>query len=130
VLKRTNALFDAIWGEIRRGQAEKLQGRRTTPATSDEELSAFLQETLATSKKISRGTEKLLRRALATCADVETGGLFPGCSPRNTLALAACTIQTTRCRACELLLEANPRLLIDCDAFDDGQPNASCAPGS
>ena len=129
VLKGSNGLFEAIWGEIRHAQNEKLAGRRVAPATSDAELSAFLEAELGASRRILRSQQKLLRRAAKSCRDIDLGELFPGCSPSNFLTFAACSIHTTRCRACELLAETNPRLVVDCDAFDDGGRNASCMPG-
>jgi cysteine-rich repeat protein len=129
VLKRTNGLFDTIWSEIRQAQSMKLEGRRTTPATSDAELSAFLEAELGSSRRIVQSQEKLLHKAAQRCEGVDLEALFPGCSPSNFLVFAACSIQTTRCRACELLAETNPRLVVDCDFFDDRATNASCAGG-
>jgi cysteine-rich repeat protein len=126
VLKRTNGLFDAIWSDIRHAQATKLEGRRTAPATTDADLSAYLQEELAASRRIVKSQERLLRGAATRCQGVELEEIFPGCSPKSFLLFAACTIRTTRCRACELLMETNRRLVVDCDAFDDGGANASC----
>jgi hypothetical protein len=128
VLKRTNSLFDAIWGEIRHAQSMKLEGRGVTPATSDADLSAFLVEQLKASRRIAQSQEKLLRRAALRCDGVDLTELFPGCSPSHLLDFAACSVHMTRCRACELLVEANSRLVVDCDAFDDGVTNASCGP--
>jgi glucose/arabinose dehydrogenase len=62
----------------------------------------------------------------SACAGVALDTRFPGCGAADAAGLAACAERAGRCRAC-LALDAADGLGTDCDAFDDGQSNASCS---
>ena len=56
---------------------------------------------------------------------VDLAAAFPGCVPADAGALASCVDASVRCHVCTALVQGDG-LGVNCDAFDDGQVNASC----
>lgn len=127
-LQQANKLFDAIWQEIRAAKTDALKGRGTDAVVSNEQLGEYIQEMLSTSPSVKRATDRLDARIRGACGQVENLATIPGCDVASAGAVAACVSRAARCRACQLLLEADPRLTIDCDAFDNGVLDLSCGP--
>ena len=127
LLRQANRLLGSIWAEIPAAKAGALAGLRAEPAVNDGELSELVTETLTGSTRIDGAAAKLHKRVGNACADADAGMAAPGCQAASAASLGACAERSARCRACSLLLEADPRLLVDCDVFDDGAADASCA---
>ncbi len=127
LLKRSAGLFDTIWRELRDAKADKLAGRGSAPAVSDEELTAHVAQAVAGSRTITKATNALRERAVEACGSVPgLVALFAGCQAADADALGECADRAARCRACLLFVEADPGVALDCDVFDDRIVDDSC----
>jgi cysteine-rich repeat protein len=88
-----------------------------------------------TEKACDPTTGKIRSTIDKKCGGVDFPGTFPelltipGCGTNDHEAVAACVDQIVECQVC-LALNQVDGLSRDCDLFDDGTPNASCAFGS
>lgn len=73
--------------------------------------------------KACAGARGGIPKALAACSGPAPAVLFPGCPGSDP---AACLDQRVECRVCRALVAAHA-LRRDCDRFDDGLANGSCA---
>lgn len=135
VLKRANLVVDALWKAALKGKKVALKGGRSgsppavgaAPALRVAVL-AYLEA--AGARGIDKASSKLVGGTGARCGDVGTpiGGLFPGCEGAgDPAAVGDCAAEAARCQFCQSL-EAFDELGLDCDVFDDGEADASCAP--
>jgi len=77
-------------------------------------------------KRVAKLGEKIDKRCDGALAEAP----FPGqCAGLSGAALASCGAEVARCRVC-LSVEATHGLDADCDAFDDGDADASCPGGA
>jgi hypothetical protein len=76
--------------------------------------------------KISRRFEKLEKLVTFKCAGVDLATAFPGAC-NDAEDFASCVDERVDGRVC-LLLNAVDNLNLDCDLFDDGEPNGSTLP--
>jgi CSLREA domain-containing protein len=77
--------------------------------------------------KVAVATAKLASTIAKTCAGVDIATRFPNrCSTASATTLGQCVDVRVECRVCRMLSHAG-RLQVDCDAFDDGVANGSCA---
>jgi polyhydroxybutyrate depolymerase len=128
VLKQADKLFDVIWDEIRAAKTVALEGRGTDAVVSDGQLSAYIEQALATSRSVAKTTDNLYKRVQGACEPVDNLAAIPGCAVGSASAVADCANRAARCRACQLLLEADAGLSVDCEGFDDGAADLSCQP--
>lgn len=80
---------------------------------------------------IAKAVDGLLKRITNDC-DQEgvTNGSFPGnCDGLNGAALASCLDAQVECRVCQMINDIDAAFA-NCDLFDDGSANASCASGA
>lgn len=121
----TGALFDTI---ARRERAPQPAGRQVLAVTNDETLAQDLAAKLAADATgtLAKAGDKLDAGIRGRCGAVsDLAAAFPGCAPSDAGALAGCAETAARCRFCRML-NAFDALALDCDAFDDGLPDASC----
>jgi hypothetical protein len=127
--KRTHALVDALWKSAVARKKAVLAGKKVLAVTSAESLALDLVTTLESD---ATGRIAKAESALAAAVVRRCGGLpaladaFPGCESSNPVELAGCAERSARCRFCRML-GAFDALVLDCDAFDDGAADASCA---
>ncbi|HYD47175.1 MAG TPA: hypothetical protein VEB21_02440 [Terriglobales bacterium] len=105
-------------------------------ATSASDLEACVDDTATPGSitaarlsggKIAKAVIKLGATVVKHCDVPMVAGAFPGaCDGQTGAALATCLAQQVDCRVCQTLNDIDG-LSIDCDAFDDGTANASCA---
>jgi cysteine-rich repeat protein len=69
---------------------------------------------------------KLTQKINKSCAAADRVAAFPGCSVIDVPALTSCLDRLVECQVCLALNEAD-NLARDCDFFDDGLENGSCA---
>lgn len=126
--ERTLAALFRLGGKAK---ARGLAGDRTLPPAPD--AGSLGQGILAdltgdASGKLTRAAEKLRKHAGKKCGAAALGTLFPGtcAAAADAEALAGCIDARARCRFCRGLATFD-ELPLDCDAFDDGSANASCA---
>lgn len=104
-------------------------------ATSDEDIEDCVDEDstagsiAADSKgKIAKKQQKLEDDVAANCTGVSDP--FPGaCDSLTGTALSDCIDRQVECRVCQIINEMDA-LFVNCDEFDDGLANASCASGA
>lgn len=125
-VKQANGLFGAIWDVIRDAKTDALEGRGTDAVVNDRQLSSYIEQMVANSGSIAKAADKLRSRVVNACQHVDTMLVIPGCEAGDASAVGACADRAARCHACQLLLEADPRIEMDCDALDDGVVNSSC----
>ena len=78
--------------------------------------------------KIQKKIAKLGEDVTAKCTGVS--GAFPGtCDTLSGAALATCVDVQVECRVCQAINEMDG-ILVNCDLFDDGVANTSCASGA
>ncbi len=95
-------------------------GTITSPAT----LAACF-DTVAADTSVAKAITKLASTVTKKCAGVTLGTAFPGdCA--SAVDFPACVDERVECHAC-LMLDAMDALTRDCDVFDDGVANLSCA---
>ena len=108
-----------------------LKGAGQSVAVSTSDLAQALSDHWTTdpSGRIAKVEGRLHDRVVKFCSDpsLSLGSLFPGsCSAAATPSgMASCLTDAIRCEACRAL-EETAGLTLDCDAFDDGQSDASC----
>jgi cysteine-rich repeat protein len=128
VLAHAHGLFDAIWHELRDAKADKLAGRGSDPAVNDEQLTQHVQQAAAGSRAIAKAAGALREQTGASCGGLaDLMSVFGGCQVADAASVARCAERAARCRACLLLVEADPGVALDCDALDD-PAEASCPP--
>ena len=71
---------------------------------------------------------KTVKQAASKCTNkgVALDTAFPGCGTTDEGELTDCFDQSARCRVCNFAVEVDA-LLTDCDLYDDGEANFSCA---
>jgi cysteine-rich repeat protein/probable HAF family extracellular repeat protein len=126
VLEEANRVFDAVWKEIVAAKADALDGRSGEPAVNDIQLSDAIQSAiLRANSRVDKASASLRRRVSRACrAPIPLA--IPGCEAADAISLSGCVTRAARCRACQLLLEADPRLSVDCDSFDNALADVSC----
>ena len=78
--------------------------------------------------KIQKAFDKLAGDIGSKCASVS--GAFPAdCTSLSGNALATCLDRVVECRVCQTINDMDG-LFVNCDLFDDGVANATCASGS
>jgi hypothetical protein len=80
--------------------------------------------------RIARACGAGLRGAIEKSCSAQGVALapsFPGCAAGSPEALALCLDTATRCHHCRLF-DAADVLGVNCDVYDDGAVDASCAP--
>lgn len=137
--KCQNAVLGSVEKLAKAERAAFLKCKKVALATADgaEDVAACVVD-VATAKsiaaerqpggKIAKESLKLAGAITKKCdAPMVTGGAFPGaCTGLTGSTLHACLDARIACRVCESLGAADG-LVVDCDAFDDGVDNASCA---
>ena len=77
--------------------------------------------------KIAKAAANLDKQRAKHCATTDLAAAFPGrCAAETGAAFSACLDARAACRACRAL-DAMDALGADCDAYDDGVANGSCA---
>jgi hypothetical protein len=80
--------------------------------------------------KVQKSRDKLTADIAAKCDTPGVTGAFPAaCASLAGAALSACLDRVVECRVCQTINEMDG-LFVNCDAFDDGVANASCASGA
>jgi hypothetical protein len=75
---------------------------------------------------LARSQSRLSGVIRSRCASVTTAQPFPGsCAGLAGDDLGRCLSERVRCRSCRTVAGVT-HLAVDCDGFDDAQPNASC----
>lgn len=84
-----------------------------------------------TKGKIAKIVGKLTGTVTGACGGTgATAGAYPGaCAAAAGAALAACLDHQVECRVCQAINEMDG-LFVNCDLFDDGIANATCASSS
>jgi len=78
--------------------------------------------------KVQKRVAKLIADVASKCVGVSSP--FPGnCDTLSGPTLASCLDAQVECRVCQTINEAD-NLFVNCDLFDDGAANASCASGA
>jgi hypothetical protein len=121
--------------------AEFVKCKKTTlknGASSVTSLRACVEDA-GTPGSIAADSKGLIQKALGTLntdiakkcdAKGVTAGAFPGgCTGLTDGALGACLDVKVECRVCQIINDMDG-LLVNCDLFDDGNANGSCASGS
>jgi hypothetical protein len=127
--KRSQALLDALFKSTVARKKAVLAGKKVLAVTSAESLALDLVATLDAD---ATGRIAKAEAALEAGIGKRCGGLpaladsFPGCEPSIPLELAHCAERSARCRFCRML-GAFDALALDCDLFDDGSADSSCA---
>ncbi|MEO7437136.1 MAG: hypothetical protein ABI080_16800 [Candidatus Binatia bacterium] len=81
-----------------------------------------------TKGKLAKGVASLSSTIGKACTDVANA--FPGnCNARTQPALGVCLDTQVECRVCQAINEMDG-LAVNCDLFDDGVANGSCASGA
>ena len=107
LVKQTHAFFDTVWKE-----AGKLGKPAIADASTAVDFESSLNAGLAASSKLAKRSAALAKKAARRCA--------------SGTSLATFGERAARCGACQAVNRAGA-LELDCDAFDDGDSNASCA---
>jgi cysteine-rich repeat protein len=74
----------------------------------------------------TKGIQKVLDRS---CSGMSLPALFPTCGSGSSAVTASCLDRKVSCRAC-LAINAANNIQRDCELFDDGLANTSCACGN
>lgn len=126
VAKRVLAVHDTVWSEVAKAK-KKILGGKTGGAASASELADAVLLALQGSAKLGKREAQLLAGVGKRCSnrsDLER--LLPGpCVSEEPAGLAGCAVRRARCHAC-VGVRRSDLLPLDCDAFDDGEANASC----
>ena len=78
--------------------------------------------------KVQKGADKINATIGKSCTGVS--GAFPGtCNPQTGNALGDCLDTQVECRVCTMVNEMDG-IFVNCDLFDNGAPDASCASGT
>lgn len=127
VAKRTHAALDGLWKLTLKQKKAVLLGAKVLKAVDAEDLGSMLVGHLESDPKggVSKLSAALGSAAAKRCAGVDLAAAFPGCAAADVPALASCATRAARCRFCRELA-AYDALALDCDAFDDGEDDASC----
>lgn len=86
---------------------------------------------LSSNDKVAKACDKILLDITKKCSGkgVDLTVAFPHCNSNDDETVADCLEIPLECGVCQAL-NTVARLNTDCDRFDDGTPNASCAFGS
>ncbi len=104
------------------------QKKALATATSETDLRRCLLD-VDLSKKVIKAVAKLNKARAKACQAVDLAVAFGGdCAAKTGAAFDDCLKRSAECRACLLLTTING-LIINCDGFDDGFANSSCALG-
>ena len=77
--------------------------------------------------KIAKALASLEKQRARHCATIDPATAFPGrCATETGAAFSSCLERRAACRACRML-DAMDALAADCDLYDDGLANTSCA---
>jgi hypothetical protein len=84
-----------------------------------------------TKGKLQKGSDKITADIMKKCdTPGVTTGAFPGdCDGLAGATLGDCLDVLVECRVCQMINEMDG-LFVNCDLFDDGSANASCASGT
>jgi hypothetical protein len=137
--KCQNAVLGGVEKTAKTSRAAFLKCKKAALGTADgaEDVAACIADGATTTSiaaerqadgKVAKEVVKLGDAIAKKCdTPMVTGGAFPGaCTALTGDALRDCLDGRIACRVCESLGAADG-LAVDCDAFDDGVDNASCA---
>jgi hypothetical protein len=83
-----------------------------------------------TKGKVQKSRDKLVADIGAACDTPGVTGAFPAsCTSLSGAALGDCLDARVECRVCQIINEMDG-LFVNCDLFDDGSVNGSCASGA
>lgn len=121
--------------------AEFLKCKKTAlknGATSAASLESCVKDT-GTPGSIAADTKGRIQKAVASLDSTiakscdtpgVTAGAFPGqCNGKSGTMLGTCLDVHVECRVCQMINDMDG-LFVDCDLFDDGSANGSCASGT
>jgi uncharacterized repeat protein (TIGR03806 family) len=132
VADRGAELIENIWRVALGAKRVAISGVPGTPAvqTSEDLGASVLQKVTADTRGlVARQVTKLGTTLASTCAGQPLDQRFPGdCAARTATVtdFRNCVSERVRCHFCRAL-EGFDGLTADCDAFDDGAANDSCA---
>lgn len=131
VVRRAHTLLGTLWKVALDGKKAHLDGRLGEPVVSGVELGDRVLQYMSDNTGIGRVAAR--RRALEgilerSCRGLSLGQTFPGdCAAAGASAgFADCMVERARCQLCRSF-EAFDGLTLDCDVFDDGADDDSCA---
>lgn len=134
VQRATQAVTEIIKAHRKCKKDAMKVGTVVDSATLDATCGTFAQIDTAGKNKPTAKLAKITADVGDKCGEATSslGALFPGLEAGCTAdaaALSACLVAASRCTACTILNTADGQGM-DCDAFDDGTANSSCAGGA
>jgi hypothetical protein len=134
VVDDVTKLADAKFGEFLKCKKAVLKsGANSAAALQDCVANAATAGSIAADSKgkIAKAVAKLTADIGKKCdTPGVTAGSFPGtCTGLSGATLSACLDRAVECRVCQAINDMDA-LFVNCDLFDDGAANGSCASGS